>query len=254
MEMVVSYLKRFSPMVFIYLCTVLPSIIVAELQLFETRVKLSNSTHYECMDYGYTEYAHFLQGLEETVILVLVIGRWLMPKGGLTRDQLSQLLLTYLALGADILDVLQLIKETKINTNRNVTIVGLCLFSWAILQFTIVLTQTASPSSQKTSVTEESLTTSATKILRPCCDTEIWSVIITVGMQDGPFLLYRVYLATAEGVFNESMTFFICKNTLTVIIQMYRVVVNLYQKKRDRKIALKSYIDTGISQTDMSVT
>lgn len=185
--------------------------------------------------------------------MVLVIGRWLMPKGYMNRDQLCQLLLTYLALGADILDILQLIKETKINTNMPATVVGLCLFSWAILQFTIVLTQTDSQKSQKTSVTEGSSSTTGKKRanLPLCCSTEIWSVIITVGMQDGPFLVYRMYLATAEGVFNDSMTFFICKNALTVILEFYRVGMFL-GKNRCKRNKLKNTSITN--QTDNAET
>ncbi|CAI9614067.1 unnamed protein product, partial [Staurois parvus] len=185
-----------------------------ELDLLDFRMGLGNTTHHACMDSVYTEYSDELQAMEEILILVLVIGRWLMPKGHMNRDQLCQLLLTYIALGADILDVLQLIKESKINTDKPVAVVGLCLFSWAILQFTVVLTQTASSASHTTSLTEKSPSTSDKKSrsMPSCCTNEMWSVIITIGMQDGPFLAYRLYLATAQGVFNDSMTFFICKN------------------------------------------
>ncbi|PIO31734.1 hypothetical protein AB205_0025310 [Aquarana catesbeiana] len=224
-------------MVFIYLCSVLPPIFIMELGLLEVRIELSNTTHHECMDSVYTEYSNELQAMEEILIVVLVIGRWIMPKGHLSRDQLCQLLLTYIALGADILDVLQLIKETKMNTNMSVAVVGLCLFSWAILQFTIVLTQTASTKSQTSSFTEKSQSTTDRKrpSLPSCCTNETWSVIITVGMQDGPFLVYRVYLATAQGVFNDSMTFFICKNALTVILEIYRVGMFLGKDRCKRK-------------------
>lgn len=185
--------------------------------------------------------------------MVLVIGRWLMPKGHLSRDQLCQLLLTYIALGADILDVLQLIKETKINTNKFVTIVGLCLFSWAILQFTIVLTQTASPTSQTRSQSH-STTDRKRPSLPSCCSNEVWSVIITIGMQDGPFLVYRVYLATAQGVFNDSMTFFICKNALTVIIEIYRVAIFLGKDRCKRKTLQHTAVTNQTDNAETEIT
>ncbi|XP_018408583.1 PREDICTED: transmembrane protein 26-like [Nanorana parkeri] len=186
--------KWFSPMVFIYLCSVIPPIFIMELGLLQFRIGISNVTHHESylstLSQVYTEYSNELQAMEEILILVLVIGRWLMPKGYMNREQLCQLLLTYLALGADILDILQLIKETKINTNKPAAVVGLCLFSWAILQFAIVLTQTSAPTFRITSLTEESLSTTDQKRPRitSCCTNEMWSVIITIGMQDGPFL------------------------------------------------------------------
>lgn len=44
-------------------------------------------------------------GLHQTFLLLLIIGRWLLPIGGeITRDQLSQLLLMFVGTAADILE------------------------------------------------------------------------------------------------------------------------------------------------------
>ena len=37
------------------------------------------------------------------LILVVITGRWLLPRGEITRDQLSALLLTYVGTAADIM-------------------------------------------------------------------------------------------------------------------------------------------------------
>ena len=37
------------------------------------------------------------------LILLIIVGRWLLPRGELTRDQLSSLLLVYVANAADIM-------------------------------------------------------------------------------------------------------------------------------------------------------
>ena len=37
------------------------------------------------------------------LILLIIVGRWLLPRGELTRDQLSTLLLVYVANAADIM-------------------------------------------------------------------------------------------------------------------------------------------------------
>lgn len=34
--------------------------------------------------------------IEQFLMLILIVGRWMLPKGDLTRDQLSQLLLVYI--------------------------------------------------------------------------------------------------------------------------------------------------------------
>lgn len=44
-------------------------------------------------------------GLHQTFLLLLIIGRWLLPIGGeITRDQLSELLLMFVGTAADILE------------------------------------------------------------------------------------------------------------------------------------------------------
>ncbi|XP_075697065.1 transmembrane protein 26-like [Rhinoderma darwinii] len=237
--------KWFSPMVFLYLCTIIPSIFVMELNNLEYKRNLTNLSNAECTESLYHEISTDVQSAEELTILVLIIGRWLMPRGKMNRDQLAQLLLTYLALGADILDILELMKEPSVKTNRTITVVGLCLFTWAVMQFTLVLTQTLPTSSSHTEVDQQTHSSSGVKncILSLCCTSEVWSIMVTVGMQDGPFLIYRLYLVTREGVFNDSMTFFICKNILSVIIQVYRVVVYLCNEHCKRNKCKQSHIN-----------
>lgn len=166
---------------------------------------------------------NWVAGLEQTMLIVLVLGRWLMPKGDMSRDQLSQLLMVYVGLGADILDIFDTFKEPEVKTNRVVVIVGLALFSWALMQFPLVLTQTRPPNgdSPKTSLCCSKAPTS----LGSCCSSEVWSLLLTVGLQDGPFLLYRLYLMVQEKVLNQLMIFFTCKNILIVLLELYRIYV-----------------------------
>lgn len=182
-------------------------------------------------------------GLEQTMLIVLVLGRWLMPKGDMSRDQLSQLLMVYVGLGADILDIFDTFKEPEVKTNRAVIIMGLALFSWALMQFPLVLTQTSPPKahlqpclsqpgcpqrglSQEGSVAVvEGLPGAPPSCYTPCCSSEVWSLLLTVGLQDGPFLIYRLYLMIRENVLNQLMIFFTCKNILVVLLEFYRIFV-----------------------------
>ncbi|XP_071969556.1 transmembrane protein 26-like [Engystomops pustulosus] len=224
--------KWFSPMIFLYLTSTIPSVFLLELEFLEMRTLMINSTNAEYAKQVkcFVPSFQWLEALEQVMILVLVIGRWLMPKGEMSREQLSQLLLIYIGLGADILDILLLMKEPAVETNWRVVIVALCLFGWATLQFTLVLTQMSS-STQESQTIEETM--SPPDVKEGCasfsCGTneinEIWSLWITVGMQDGPFLIFRLYLAIKERVLNGMMIFFICKNILTVTIEIYRIVV-----------------------------
>ncbi|XP_066428797.1 transmembrane protein 26-like [Eleutherodactylus coqui] len=236
--------KWFSPMVFLYLCSVVPPFFLMELGSLEYRKNITNLTDPECNAPNYKEYSTAVQCLEEATILVLIIGRWMMPRGKMSRDQLAQLLLIYLALGADIVDILELMKEPSIKTNTAVIVVGLCLFTLAVLQFTIVLTQTSSYSPPEKEDTEQSWASSKVKnCILYCYTSEIANIMTSVVMQDGPFLMYRLYLVTRKGVFNQSMTFFICKNILAVIIQVYRAVVFICDENKKRKKLEQAHVN-----------
>jgi len=75
------------------------------------------------------------------LIIVIILGRWLMPRGKLTRDQLSALLIGYVGTAADIVE---LKVETEIREQGRVpmTMAVLGAYTWAILQFTLLTTAT----------------------------------------------------------------------------------------------------------------
>ena len=170
---------------------------------------------------------NWVAGLEQTMLIVLVLGRWLMPKGDMSRDQLSQLLMVYVGLGADILDIFDTFKEPEVKTNQAVVIIGLALFSWALMQFPLVLTQTRPPECESPQGRKGGLfcCPGAPPSFISCCSSEVWSLLLTVGLQDGPFLLYRLYLMVQEKVLNQLMIFFTCKNILIVLLELYRIFV-----------------------------
>lgn len=166
-----------------------------------------------------------MAGLEQTMLIVLVLGRWLMPKGDMSRDQLSQLLMVYIGLGADILDIFDTFKQPEVKTNCAVIITGLALFSWALMQFPLVLTQTQPSLGTPQRGHVGGLCPGTPAALTSCCSSEVWSLLLMVGLQDGPFLIYRLYLMAQEQVLNQLMIFFTCKNILVVVLELYRIFV-----------------------------
>lgn len=52
--------------------------------------------------------------LEQLLLLLLILGRWMLPKGDLTHDQLSQLLLVYIGTAADIVEFFDAFKEDTV--------------------------------------------------------------------------------------------------------------------------------------------
>ncbi|XP_016093917.1 transmembrane protein 26-like [Sinocyclocheilus grahami] len=225
--------KWFSPMVFLYLSTVIPSVWFLELNLLQSNLPINSSTNSDpqffsqiplTMGLAELDPENWVEALEQTMLIVLVLGRWLMPKGDMSRDQLSQLLMVYVGLGADILDIFDTFKEPQVKTKQAVIIVGLSLFSWALMQFPLVLTQTSRPKVQ-VEVQSETAQPGQVGWTVSCCSSEVWSLLLTVGLQDGPFLIYRLYLMIRENVLNQLMIFFTCKNILIVLLEVYRICV-----------------------------
>ncbi|XP_058498013.1 transmembrane protein 26 [Solea solea] len=231
--------KWFSPMVFLYLSTVIPSIWFLELSLLQSKLPVNSSSGPELHLLAQIpitaaivnlEPENWVIGLEQTMLIVLVLGRWLMPKGDMSRDQLSQLLMVYVGLGADILDIFDTFKEPEVKTNRAIVIIGLALFSWALMQFPLVLTQKRYPKGESPHGSMRRRKGLFCCLGSPpssasCCSSEVWSLLLTVGLQDGPFLLYRLYLMVQEQVLNQLMIFFTCKNILIVLLELYRIFV-----------------------------
>lgn len=50
------------------------------------------------------EPAQWVVMVEQLVLFVLILGRWMLPKGDISRDELSQLLLVYIGMAADIIE------------------------------------------------------------------------------------------------------------------------------------------------------
>ncbi|XP_051787283.1 transmembrane protein 26-like isoform X2 [Erpetoichthys calabaricus] len=163
-------------------------------------------------------------GLEQTMLFALVLGRWLMPRGNMTRDQLSALLMVDVGLGADILELFDPFKEPGVKLKKVVVVMGLVVFSWAFLQFPLVLTQkefSVSTSSKKT-----------TECLQWCCTSETLSLLVTLCMLDGPFFLYRISMLVLAKMRSQMMLYFVCKNFLTVVFVIYRLIMMVREKRK----------------------
>lgn len=94
----------------------------------------------------YNLQSFYSTGLQQTLMMVLILGRWMMPRGQLSRDQLSQLLLVYIGMAADMLEFsLETLNIEQIACHRNIFIAILSVWSWSLLQFTLGLTATKGP-------------------------------------------------------------------------------------------------------------
>ncbi|CAH8871969.1 unnamed protein product [Trichobilharzia szidati] len=292
--------------------------------------------------------------LEQLLLLSVIVGRWLMPREGLTRDQLSQLLLINIGTAADILELFEAFNEQEVRRNDFLRTVILSLWQASLLQFCFNKTALKQPhnynnykhwlnksndlvSSVPCSADEKSLSdiecgltvdnsksnsknkqprdslltnlknwrwkrkqhggqeemhqciivssesdpqikpqasesqqqqpsaqyltppqptstdlpksVSQNDIVRDdentscplfgscillcrerpclCCETELWAIGISLMLQDIPFLVLRITLIVYYNVKSYSNVFFTCKNTLLILLQVFRSIVIL---------------------------
>jgi len=60
---------------------------------------------------------------------------------------------------------------------------------------------------------------------KACCTADVIGIIMSIFMQDGPFLVLRMLLIFKYSVFSYTNMFFTCKNTLVCMLLMYRLIV-----------------------------
>lgn len=82
------------------------------------------------------------------LIIGIIIGRWLLPRGEITRDQLSALLLGYVGTAADILELFEVLEEEVVQKQEQVTLAVLGVYTWSLLQFCLVTTATTGKNNQ----------------------------------------------------------------------------------------------------------
>ncbi|XP_076981332.1 transmembrane protein 26 [Tamandua tetradactyla] len=240
--------KWFSPTIFLYLISIVPSLWLLEMHhetqycssqsegifhnisnkedfnqtltlsgvdnLIETAKVLVNNLSTVCEKV-------WTLGLHQTFLLMLIIGRWLLPiGGGITRDQLSQLLLMFVGTAADILEFTsETLEEQNVRNSPALVYAILVIWTWSMLQFPLDLAvqYVVCPS------------TGAARGFRGLffCQhsADLWNIGISVFIQDGPFLVVRLILMTHFKVINQMLVFFAAKNFLVVVLQLYRLAV-----------------------------
>ena len=87
--------------------------------------------------------------IEEMLLYLLVIGRWILPRGEVTREQLSELLFAFIGIAADVMEFFSLFGEQQVRKNEVLGYLLLSIWSLSILQFTMAVTVTQQPKRAK---------------------------------------------------------------------------------------------------------
>ncbi|XP_035703787.1 uncharacterized protein LOC118434415 isoform X1 [Folsomia candida] len=268
--------KWFCPSVFFYLCSVVPAIWLLEVDKFDKKLLLKLAekhnqtainkdklppevfTAIENLNLGVQldilkdlDEETWATVIEQLLMLILIIGRWMLPKGGLTRDQLSQLLLVYIGTAADIIEFFDSFKDDKIASRRILCLLILSIWSWSLLQFTFVLTATKS---RRTRITADidppkpKFVNGIYKVKEVCCSIDVWGILINIILQDAPFLIFRMLLITYYKIISYMNIFFTCKNTLVIILQFYRLYVVQQEKNKEISKMAKATVSGNLAK------
>ncbi|XP_028982819.1 transmembrane protein 26-like isoform X2 [Betta splendens] len=238
--------KWFSPPIFLFLISIIPSIWFLELHYQENRTldpqckKLDSwesvhrliSVNATGANQTYQNYLKqhidgvlsavcsndWILALHQILLILLILGKWLLPLGGgVTRDELSQLLLIFVGTAADILEFTsETLSDVKENSPQLVYII-LAVWTWSMLQFPLHLSVVNTKSEREDDAPETSLLVKHS--------TDIWNVMEALFIQDGPFLVVRLTVMTYYNVFHQMLGFFAIKNFLVVVLNLYRLAV-----------------------------
>ena len=211
--------------------------------------------------------------LEISLMLLVILGRWFLPKGNISRSTLSQLLLVYMSLASDIVDLLSLLNETQIQESMTMVYFTLAIFSWSLFQFSLNLVVTRGRSFvgiaddmideldsddtkeksefsgtsklSKISIKKGLLSMQPFKFLRfDLLDSEIWSILVTLIFQDGPFLGLRLAAVFRFNVRTFVTMFFTCKNAIILFLQIYRLSAICSENKEEEGLDVENSLSS----------
>ncbi|KTG43541.1 hypothetical protein cypCar_00021545 [Cyprinus carpio] len=235
--------KWFSPAILFFLISIIPTIWILELHHQKNKssdTKCTNLDSSESIQAFLDEWRNLTNGsvseqdplkffssvcandwilaLQQIVLILLIVGKWLLPiAGGVTRDEISQLLLIFVGTAADILEF---ISETLADVEEDsIQFVCIILAVWTLsmfqfpLHFSVVNTK------------PEDFCESQDDSLIAKFRTDMWNIAGTIFLQDGPFFVVRLAVMISFSDFHQMLVFFTIKNFLVVLINIYRLWV-----------------------------
>lgn len=171
----------------------------------------------------------------------------MMPKGKLTRDELSQLLLINMASAADIIEFFDIININAVSYDKKMITYVLVLWSWSLLQFPLntavafdkLIAGDEPKPAQPTVGRLSSLPSYIVKRMslniyerefeeeenvKPAFG-EFASITVGLLLQDAPYLVMRLFIISYYKTFGYMIVFLAVKNGLFFILEVYRLCV-----------------------------
>lgn len=179
---------------------------------------------------------YWINMFHQMMLFILIFGRWMLPRNrGTSRDELSQILLTFIGIAADMLEfVTETRKDLEIMCSDILLMLILTIWSWSTCQFFLVITSKGPQTTRQVPIfdskhaspimwVEEDIEMSACE--RFVKNPEVWSICSTLFMQDMPFLTMRLYVIFGKNVVKPMLVFFTLKNGVVFALEVYRLIV-----------------------------
>uniref|UniRef100_A0A1I8JPW1 XK-related protein n=1 Tax=Macrostomum lignano TaxID=282301 RepID=A0A1I8JPW1_9PLAT len=190
--------KWVCPCVILYLVAVIPPVWIAEFDLVIIYRVLNGS---EATDAS--EDAAFLIGHGRRNLSA--------HPEKISKEQKSALLIGYIGMSADILELYEYFKDDRLKTNQTIITILLSVWTSAMLQFVFVFTARrvvgGNPSSFGSLLV----------------NTDMWAIVCNLLLQDAPFLAVRFYLLVKYAIVSETSVFFLVKNSLLTVLILHRI-------------------------------
>jgi Transmembrane protein 26 len=122
----------------------------------------------------------------------------------------------------------------QVRNDRILCMLILSLWSWSLMQFTLVLTATKERKDRTGLLPSRQKSKNPIVPTDSCCTPDVYGIIISIMMQDAPFLVLRMLLIFKYGVLSYTNMFFTCKNTLVCMLLTYRLSVIQLERCNER--------------------
>ena len=179
------------------------------------------------------------------MVIILVLGRWLLPRGKITREKLSDILLGFTSMSADILGLFQMIhgSGTSYDCELEMSIIGLAISNLSMLQIPFDLDFSIGNYRKEMESKEGRKLTLKERFDNP----EVRTILMNTFMHEAPFLIMRIYYVAAhantllevDNLYDlldngtQGVFFYAAKNVLFLALQGYRLWILMKDENED---------------------
>ena len=182
--------------------------------------------------------------IHQSLLLLLVLERFFLPKLGsseVSREHLTLTLLVYVATAADILVfITEGMRAELLTCDRVLLLSIMVVWSWSLLQYTLG----PCSSSGWGSADDLSWDGTSSSNLFSVCPWEIKDIVVAIFMQDGPFLVMRLYFLIRFNEFDETTFFFAGKNFFILVLQGYHLFAIFSEHRRQKLPGTRRVVTT----------